>query len=341
MEKFEEISAKSSIKTKLTAIVVLTLVIITTWYMLDLVLLTFIFTFIFYKLHAVIQKRFHHVLPVRIPDPVVIVVLYVIFAALLTLLAIRLTPVVAAQITELWKILLSFRLDELRDTMDPRLFIFLNQLDFNSYYEQAGVFIAAQATKVGSFGITLFISLILSILLLLEKQKIKRFGRHLEDSRLHDLYSYFIYFGGSFVESFGKVMQVQVTIAFINMILSSIVLAVLGFPQILGLAVMIFALGLIPVAGVIISFIPLSIIAFNIGGILKVVAVIVMIIGIHTIETYILNPNLMATKTKLPVCFVFVILIVCEHYLGVWGLLIGVPIFIFIMDIMGVKYGDS
>ncbi|WP_272868649.1 hypothetical protein [Clostridioides difficile] len=46
----------------------------------------------------------------------------------------------------------------------------------------------------------------------------------------------------------------------------------------------------------------------------------------------------MSNRTKLPVCFVFIILLVGEHYLGVWGLLIGVPIFMFLMDILGVKF---
>ncbi len=63
-----------------------------------------------------------------------------------------------------------------------------------------------------------------------------------------------------------------------------------------------------------------------------------MICIVHAVETYILNPKLMSNRTKLPVCFVFIILLVGEHYLGVWGLLIGVPIFMFLMDILGVKF---
>ena len=53
-----------------------------------------------------------------------------------------------------------------------------------------------------------------------------------------------------------------------------------------------------------------------------------------------MNPKLMADKTKLPICFIFIVLIVGEHYLVAWGLLIGVPIFIFLLDIMDIKYID-
>ncbi len=163
----------------------------------------------------------------------------------------------------------------------------------------------------------------------------------LAGSRISFIYDYWITFGGNFCNTFGKVMKVQVTIALINSIISIILLTILGFPQVMSLGVMIFLLGLIPVAGVAISLIPLSIIAFNIGGISKVVAVILMVLLIHGLEAYILNPKLMSDKTELPVCFVFIILLVGEHYMGVWGLLIGVPIFIFLLNAMKVNYSDS
>jgi predicted PurR-regulated permease PerM len=104
---------------------------------------------------------------------------------------------------------------------------------------------------------------------------------------------------------------------------------------------MVFLLGLIPVAGVIISLVPLCLIGFNVGGFKMVVGVIIMIIIIHAIEAYILNPKLMSIRTSLPVCFVFIILLVSEHYLGVWGLLIGVPLFIFLMKSFEVNYQEA
>jgi predicted PurR-regulated permease PerM len=133
-------------------------------------------------------------------------------------------------------------------------------------------------------------------------------------------------------------MDVQVMIAFINCVLSAIALSIMGFPQVLGLGIMIFTLGLIPVAGVVISLVPLSIVAFNVGGFTKVLAVLIMILVIHAIEAYILNPKLMSSKTALPVSLVFIILLVAEHYMNVWGLLIGVPLFIFLLNVFEVDY---
>jgi predicted PurR-regulated permease PerM len=104
---------------------------------------------------------------------------------------------------------------------------------------------------------------------------------------------------------------------------------------------MIFILGLIPVAGVIISLVPLTIIAFNIGGAIKIIEVIVMIVVLHSLETYVLNPKLMSAKTKIPVFLVFLILLVSEHYIGVWGLLFGIPLFMFLLDILDIKVKDK
>ena len=57
---------------------------------------------------------------------------------------------------------------------------------------------------------------------------------------------------------------------------------------------MIFLLGLIPVAGVIISLFPLCMIAYNIGGIMYVVYILVIVTVIHALESYVLNPKFMS-----------------------------------------------
>jgi predicted PurR-regulated permease PerM len=82
----------------------------------------------------------------------------------------------------------------------------------------------------------------------------------------------------------------------------------------------------------------LLIIAFNVGGFPKIIEVIVMVVIIHCIEAYFLNPRLMSRRTSLPVSVVFIVLIISEKYLGAWGMLIGVPIFIYVMNVLAVDY---
>ena len=336
-----EFKYEKGLQEKIVSLVVLTLIFITIWYMLDMVLLTFIITFIFYNLVKKIQRRNRRFVSVALPDGIVLIFLYILFILSLAIGSMELAPKLASQFTDIANIFISFDINAVKGIIDPRLSEALSHIDFNKYISEAGVMLATGVTTIGGFGVNLFISIILSFLLLLEKEKIKIFGTRLENSKISFIYDYLLTFGGNFVNTFGKVMKVQVTIAFINSILSMIILAILSFPQVMSLGVMIFLLGLIPVAGVIISLVPLCIIAFNIGGISKVIAVIFMIIMIHTVETYILNPKLMSNKTKLPVCFIFIILLVGEHYLGIWGLLIGVPIFIFMLNAFQVDYEGS
>ncbi|MDB3829054.1 AI-2E family transporter [Clostridioides difficile] len=330
--------ARDSSKYKIVSISVVVIILITFWYMLNMVLLTFIMTFIFYNLLVATRKRIKKFSSLNIPDSLIIIVLYALFAILLVLISYAVVPIIIVQLTELSRVFSDFDVNQFAQSLGPKLYPIVSKLDFNKYISQAGLLIASTATKVGSFGVNILLAFLLSLLLLLEKNEIKNFGDKLSNSKISFIYNSLVFFGKSFVKNFGEVMKVQVMIAFINSVVSMIFLGFMGFPQIWALGFMIFVLGLIPVAGVIVSLIPLTVIAFNTGGITKVFGVLLMICIVHAVETYILNPKLMSNRTKLPVCFVFIILLVGEHYLGVWGLLIGVPIFMFLMDILGVKF---
>ncbi|WP_242860947.1 AI-2E family transporter [Clostridium scatologenes] len=136
---------------------------------------------------------------------------------------------------------------------------------------------------------------------------------------------------------FGKVVQLQILIAVTNTILSLIMLSIMNFPESIALSFMIFIFSLIPIGGIIISLIPLSVIAFNIGGMVKVAYVISMIIILCALENYVLTPQFMSSKTKIPVFFVFIVLIISQHFMGMWGLLIGIPLFMFILHMVGIN----
>jgi predicted PurR-regulated permease PerM len=306
--------------------------------MLTIVLLTFILGFVFFRLLRFINSRGGRVVAEKIPDGLILLAMYLLFIALLTLVSIRFAPILASQVTAIAEIFRNFDMENLRQSLDARLIDVLLHLDIESYISEAGNLILTWATWFGGFSVNFVLALLLSFLLLLEKDKLRRFGDTIENSRISFLYMYFLSFGSNFARSFAKVMDVQVMIAFINCVLSTIALSIMGFPQVFGLGIMIFMFGLIPVAGVVISLIPLSIVAFNIGGVTKVLAVFIMIAVIHAIEAYVLNPKLMSSKTALPMSLVFIILLVAEHYMHVWGLLIGVPLFIFLLNVFGVDY---
>ena len=70
---------------------------------------------------------------------------------------------------------------------------------------------------------------------------------------------------------------------------------------------------------------------------MHIIYVLIMILAIHAVESYFLNPKLMSVKTYLTVFFTFLILIVSEHLMGIWGRIIGIPIFIFILVLLDFK----
>uniref|UniRef100_UPI0020C18650 AI-2E family transporter n=1 Tax=Bacillus cereus TaxID=1396 RepID=UPI0020C18650 len=80
---------------------------------------------------------------------------------------------------------------------------------------------------------------------------------------------------------------------------------------------------------------------YTTGGAAYVIYIVLVIFVIHAIETYFLNPNLMSAKTGLPIFFTFTVLIFSEHFFGIWGLIIGIPIFVFLLDILYVVNNEE
>lgn len=303
--------------------------------MTNLLLLTFVFAFLMNSAQNVIVKQLKKITPVK--EKLVTVALYAILFGFITLVAIRYFPLLAREVTG---VINNFSIDDLKvgsPVIDNFIYQAIQEVDFNNYIK-SGVDITIQlASKIGSLSLQAFIAMILSMFFILEKKKVFAFLEKFKDSKLSGFYKYFSFYGNNFLNTFGKVMQAQIIIAFINSIISVCMLYILGFPNLATLWIMILILSLIPVAGVIVSLLPLAIIAFKIGGFAKVVSVLIMIAVVHAFESYVLNPNLMSAKVELPIFFTFIILLVAEHLIGVWGLLIGIPLFIFLLEILDVK----
>jgi predicted PurR-regulated permease PerM len=116
----------------------------------------------------------------------------------------------------------------------------------------------------------------------------------------------------------------------VNSILTSLGFLILGIPSIALLATIVFFFSYIPVVGVIISTIPAALLAFETGGVSLVLWLIVMILVVHTIEAYAMNPLIYGHHMKMHPVAILVILLVGEHLFGIWGLLLGVPMAAFI-----------
>lgn len=298
--------------------------------MINLILITFILTFLMDRFQRFISKK------LKVNRKIVIACLYIILVSFIGTTLYKYLPVLTIQISQL---IYQFNVF-LRNPPDSELIKYavnaVNHMELSKYVGQGVDILYKSITNVGKFGLQVLLSLILSLFFLLEKSRIVAFTAKFKESRLAIFYTEIEYFGKKFARSFGKVIEAQFLIAVVNCVLSVIALWILGFPQLLGLALMIFLLGLIPVAGVIISLFPLCMIAYNIGGIMYVVYILIIVTVIHALESYVLNPKFMSQKTNLPIFYTFMVLIFSEHFLGVWGLIIGIPIFIFLLDVLDV-----
>lgn len=267
--------------------------------MINLILLTFIFTFLMNRLENVVRHFLNRFF--RVSQRGIITLLYIALAVGLTVGGFVFYPVVAAQIEQLIKQIKYIAYHPNSIPFFDEVSNVFGDINISSYVKEAFNVLYTYLADISTFGLQIVMALILSMFFLFEKKRLSEFMEKFKTSKLAVFYNEFAFFGGKFARTFGKVLEAQFIIALVNCILTFIALWIMHFPQLFGLSIMVFFLGLIPVAGVVISLVPLSIIAYSTGGGMYVLYIVLVIMAIHAIETYFLNPKLMSAKTELPI----------------------------------------
>ena len=315
---------------RISIFVLIALVLYAMQSMINLILLTFIFTFLMDRLVQFIERK------IPLNRKLIVVTSYACIVGLLSYGLVMYLPMIAGEITALIKQLTAFYTSKHDNIFLNYVVKRIEEIQISSYLEQGFTFVLKYFTDISKITLQVLLALLMSLFFLLEKPRLIEFTKKFKTSKIAPFYAEIEFFAKKFVRTFGKVIEAQLIIAVVNCTLTTISLWLLDFPQLGGLSIMIFILGLIPVAGVIISLIPLVIIAYSIGGMMKVLYVGIAIMIIHGVEAYILNPNLMSSKTNLPVFYTFIVLIFSEHFFGIWGLIIGIPVFVFLLDVLEV-----
>ena len=172
----------------------------------------------------------------------------------------------------------------------------------------------------------LFLSMLFSFLIVLDLATLSREVRKLEETKLSEFYRETIGNIVKFGAVLGKVLEAQAVIALVNSILTAIGLSLFGLPNVLFLSLMVFVCGFIPVVGVFISSVPICLVGLILGGVPTLLMLVAFITGIHFLEAYVLNPRIMGAALHINPVLVLIILVIGHHALGVWGLLLGLPI---------------
>ncbi|MFP4975016.1 AI-2E family transporter [Paenibacillus sp. CN-4] len=330
MEVFKRFFANLTIR-RFSIILLICLLIYSIRDMLNLVLLTFLIAYIMNSFQQMLSRRLSRFFTIN--SKIIIIALYLALIAMVVFALVNYTPKLFVQVKQLTDFLVNLKAEDLpQNEIVQHLYSTLKEMNYQSYINRGLEYVL----RISNWGTTFVLSLILSLVFILEKNRVVAFTSRLRHSKISWFYTELEYFGGKFVSSFGKVIEAQILIAVFNTVFTVIGLAILGFPYLFALAIMIFLLSLIPVAGFIISLVPLCIIGYNIGGLIMVIYVLAMIAVLHFVEGYFLNPKLMSSKMNLPMFYTLIVLLFGEHYLGVWGLILGIPILVFLLDILEV-----
>ena len=188
---------------------------------------------------------------------------------------------------------------------------------------------------------TTLLALLFSYLILIDLNKLKAGTGRLRTSRVGDFYEEAAPPIARFGILLGRAVEAQAAIAVINTLLTLIGLLLLKIPLVAMLSVIVFVCSFIPVLGVFISTTPIVLVALNAGGPGLSLAAIALVIVIHLIEAYVLNPIIYGRHMRLNPVLTLIILYVGYHVFGLWGMLLGVPVArYFTHDVLGVPFRE-
>lgn len=181
------------------------------------------------------------------------------------------------------------------------------------------------------FALQFVLSIILSLVLIWDLPRTTAYLRRLSEGRTAEIYREITPSLSAFGVMLGRAFEAQSVVAIVNALLSVILFVALGLPSIALLAVIVFACSYIPILGMILSTLPAALLALRVGGMTHVLWLVLGVLVIHAVEAYMLNPLIYGRHLRLHPVAVLLILVIAEHLLGVWGLLLGVPVAAFVL----------
>jgi predicted PurR-regulated permease PerM len=218
--------------------------------------------------------------------------------------------------------------------------LYLNAL-MNEQFQHVRQYAPAVINMLYRATATTLLALLFSFLILIDLGRIKRGVAQLKSSRIGDFYDEAAQPIVRFGVLVGRAIEAQAWIACVNTALTLVGMLLLGIPLVAMLSVIVFVCSFIPVLGVFISTTPIVLVALNTGGPALSLAVIGMIVIIHALEAYLLNPMIYGRHLRLNPVLTLIILYVGYNIFGLWGMLLGVPVArYFIHDVLGVPFKE-
>jgi len=193
--------------------------------------------------------------------------------------------------------------------------------------------LANVGAHIVSLSATFLLALLFSFLIVLDLPQLGASVAELKYTKLRFIYVEVADSIRDFSHVLGQALEAQFFIAVVNTVLTAIGVYLLGLGQhVAFLIVIVFLCSFIPVIGVIISSIPICFLALQAAGFETMLLAVILIAGIHLIESYILNPKIYGYRLRINPVIVLIILTIGGQLFHFWGLILGVPICIYIFN---------
>ncbi|MCG6863009.1 MAG: AI-2E family transporter [Chromatiaceae bacterium] len=178
-------------------------------------------------------------------------------------------------------------------------------------------------------------SLLLTVFITLDMFGLKQGARSLGTSRLAPFYNEVVPSLVVFGRLVGRAFSAQGLIALCNTLLTFVMLWLLGIQNELLLSGIVLLASFIPVLGVFIAGAPIVLQAIlQPGGSLTLALIAAVgILLIHLLEAAVLSPRIIGKSLHLHPVLILVIVVIGEHLFGLWGLLLGVPVAVYVLRV--------
>lgn len=177
-------------------------------------------------------------------------------------------------------------------------------------------------------------ALLLSFFICIDFTRLKQGVRRLRDTWLRDVYDEMAPAFANLALLIGRSMQAQGLIAICNATIIFLALELFGVEHAVLLGCIVFVLCLVPTLGMIMAWVLLVAVALLQpgGGIalaLKVSATVVVVVAL---ETFVFSPRILGRLMELHPVLIIAILPVAHYFFGVWGLILAVPVTVYLIQ---------
>ena len=187
----------------------------------------------------------------------------------------------------------------------------------------------------------IFVAVIVSIYVLLERDSIiKYFRRLIKATSKPETYEFIDKYFKSSNKIFFRFIESQFIDAILVSIITSIAMKILGVRYAVLLGFMIGLFNMIPYFGAIVAVVIAGIVTLMTGGVTKAIIMLIVVTILQQIDANIINPKIVGNSLKLSPILIIIAVTIGGAYFGIIGMFLSVPV-VAILKILLNDYIDS